>query len=192
MGLILTASPACEPLSLDDVKAHLRLDGHAEDALLQSLILTSRMHIEAALGLALINQGWLLTIDDWKLASSVRLPIRPLRRVDSISIRNGANESSYLTEASYRIEEPDALPTIRLSLPDARLLKQVPPICVVIAFQAGYGPQPNSVPAPIRQAMLLLTAHWYEHRDPAEIGSQEANIPAAISGLLQTYAVRRI
>ena len=51
MSLVMTSGPALEPVSLAEAKAHLRLDDVAEDALLQSLIVTSRLHIEAALGL---------------------------------------------------------------------------------------------------------------------------------------------
>ncbi len=45
----------------------------------------------------------------------------------------------------------------------------------------------NDVPAPIRQALLMLVAHWYEHRDPLEIGSAAAQIPGGISELLMPY-----
>jgi uncharacterized phiE125 gp8 family phage protein len=48
------------------------------------------------------------------------------------------------------------------------------------------------VPAPIRQALLLLVAHWYEHRDPIEIGTDSTIIPAAVSELLKPYRMRRL
>lgn len=65
MGLMQLSGPGAEPLSLDEVKAYLRIDGAVEDALLQSLLLTSRLHIEAALGLALMTQSWKFVIDAW-------------------------------------------------------------------------------------------------------------------------------
>ncbi len=63
MGLMQLSGPGAEPLTLDEIKAHARIDGGLEDALLQSLLLTSRLHIEAALGLALISQRWRLVLD---------------------------------------------------------------------------------------------------------------------------------
>ena len=57
----------------------------------------------------------------------------------------------------------------------------------VIAFTAGFGPSPTDVPQPIRQAMLMLVAHWYEHRDPIEIGQPDTAIPKAVSDLLAPY-----
>ena len=41
-------------------------------------------------------------------------------------------------------------------------------------------------------ALLLLVAHWYEHRDPGEIGSPEARVPAAVSHLLASYIPVRL
>ena len=39
-----------------------------------------------------------------------------------------------------------------------------------IAFIAGYGDAPPDVPAPIRHALKLLVAHWFEHREPVALG----------------------
>ena len=47
MALILTSGPDIEPVSLAEAKAHLRVDGSAEDTLILSLIITSRLHVEA-------------------------------------------------------------------------------------------------------------------------------------------------
>jgi len=38
MALVMTAAPSAEPISLAEAKAHLRIDGNDEDALLASLI----------------------------------------------------------------------------------------------------------------------------------------------------------
>jgi uncharacterized phiE125 gp8 family phage protein len=48
------------------------------------------------------------------------------------------------------------------------------------------------VPAPIRQAVLLLVAHWHEHREPVQIGAPGALVPAMVSDLLQPYRLKRL
>ena len=65
MPLVLTSGPAVEPVTLAEAKAHLRVDGTAEDTLIASLIITSRLHLEAAPGLALITQSWSWFLDAW-------------------------------------------------------------------------------------------------------------------------------
>jgi uncharacterized phiE125 gp8 family phage protein len=63
---------------------------------------------------------------------------------------------------------------------------------IEIDFTAGFGTTAGSVPEPIRQALKLLVAHWYEHRDPVEIGDPAMAIPPAVSALLKPYAVPRL
>lgn len=63
---------------------------------------------------------------------------------------------------------------------------------IEIDLVAGYGDEPEDVPAPIRQALLLLVAHWYEYRDPIEVGSPDASVPAVVSDLLAPFRVARL
>jgi uncharacterized phiE125 gp8 family phage protein len=63
---------------------------------------------------------------------------------------------------------------------------------IEIAFTAGYGPVAADVPAPIRQAILLLIAHWYEHRSPLEDGIHTEPLPNMVSELLAPYRSMRL
>jgi uncharacterized phiE125 gp8 family phage protein len=63
---------------------------------------------------------------------------------------------------------------------------------IEIEFAAGLGDAADAVPEPIRHAILMLVAHWYEHRDPLEIGSAAAAIPSAVSDLLKPYREVRL
>ena len=52
-----------------------------------------------------------------------------------------------------------------------------------ITFTAGYG-SPSDVPAAIRQAMLLLISHWYDHRSAI---ADPAATPQAVDALLLPF-----
>ncbi|ODR98420.1 hypothetical protein AUC68_08240 [Methyloceanibacter methanicus] len=56
-----------------------------------------------------------------------------------------------------------------------------------VAFVAGFGDAAADVPQPIRQALLLLVAHWFERREPVELGPGPQGVPAVAAGLLQPY-----
>jgi hypothetical protein len=56
MALVMTVAPAAEPIALAEAKAHLRIDSDDEGALVEALIGAARMHVERALGLALVTQ----------------------------------------------------------------------------------------------------------------------------------------
>jgi uncharacterized phiE125 gp8 family phage protein len=187
MALVLTSGPAEEPVSLAEAKAHLRIDGTAEDTLIGSLVVTSRLHIEAALGLALITQSWSHFIDVWPRGSELALPLRPVQAVTAVQLY-GENESvETLAPETYFLDgaaSPARL--VRrggLAWPKPRRIAN----SIEIAFTAGFGSAGADVPAPIRQAILLLIAHWYEHREPVEVGAAHAPVPPMVSELLQPY-----
>ncbi|HRN83393.1 MAG TPA: head-tail connector protein [Hyphomicrobium sp.] len=196
MALTLTGAPAVEPVTVSAAKAHLRIDGNAEDILIASLIVTSRLHVEAALGLSLIKQQWRLTLDKWpeprwSKGRAVRFPIRPIRSVAEVRVRGADGTPAVLAPQSYLLDQ-DAL-TPRLVPRDGSWpAPGVPAGGIEIDVEAGMGEEADDVPEPIRHAILLLVAHWYEHRDPMEIGTVGAAIPAAVSDLLKPYREVRL
>ncbi|MFA5900725.1 MAG: head-tail connector protein [Hyphomicrobium sp.] len=190
MALVLTSAPATEPVSVSEAKAHLRVDGAAEDTLIASLILTSRLHIETALGLALITQSWRLHLDRWPDARDVAVPMRPLESVDEVRVISADGDPTIIAASQYLVDATSVPPRLvrRAALPVPGQVARG----IEIDFTAGYGDEPEDVPAPIRQALLLLVAHWYEHRDPIEVGAADTVIPSVVSDLLAAYRVARI
>lgn len=190
MALILTSGPALEPVTVAEAKAHLRVDGSAEDVLINSLILTSRLHIEAALGLALVAQGWTLILDKWPKDGAVPLPIRPVMAIGGVRVYSIDDVPETVSSSDYILEgkgvPPRLVPKAGWKAPGRKAAG------IEIDFIAGFGALAADVPHPIRHALLLLIAHWYEHRDPLEIGRPEANIPNAVSELLMPYTVPRL
>ena len=65
MTLFRTVAPAAEPVTLAEAKAYLRLQHDSEDALLAGLVRAAREEVERATGIALIDQHWRMTLDDW-------------------------------------------------------------------------------------------------------------------------------
>ena len=58
---------------------------------------------------------------------------------------------------------------------------------VKITFTAGYGDAAGDVPEPLRQALLLLVAHWYERREPVVLGETAIQVPETVQSLLLPY-----
>ena len=216
MSLVLTAAPAAEPATLAEAKAHLRIDGSAEDALIASLIVTSRLHIEAALGLALINQSWIWTIDAWPGTVGVSLPVwsvsplepisrqaagvglalpmRPVRSVERIMLKAADGTASVLDPRLYVLDgtsHPARLMPTTMLLPNPGQPAQG----IEITLTAGFGPAASDVPAPIRLALLMLVTHWFENREPVELGARgvgPVRIPDTVSDLLMPYRSVRL
>jgi uncharacterized phiE125 gp8 family phage protein len=195
MALALNLAPATEPISVADLKVHLRLDGTAEDAALASLITTARLQIEAALSLALITQYWTWTFDRWPCRASVELPISPVQSILALTVMRSAGPLS--VPASATILDGQGV-AARLITKDGWPRPGVASQGIEIRFAAGFGPAAADVPAPIRQALLLLAAHWYSHRE-ADGGcgghasaAASAPSPALVSDLLAPYRRPRL
>lgn len=192
MALVLTSGPATEPVTVAEAKAHLRIDSAAEDLLLASLIITSRLQIEAGLGLALITQVWRETRDALPCNGVIELPLSPVKSVDLVRIVTADGTWSVLPPSAYDVDTASRPARV------VRAATAVWPIPgrvangVEITFTAGFGAHGGDVPAPLKQALLMLVAHWYEHRDPSEIGTAADGIPAQVSALIAPYKVKRL
>jgi uncharacterized phiE125 gp8 family phage protein len=191
MSLVLTSAPALEPVTVPEAKAHLRIDATHEDTLIASLILTSRLHVETALGLALITQSWRLLLDRWPLEKDLELPLRPLQTIEAVRVLPAEGAPALIDEAAY-IADPVSVPPrlVRTGV----IWPQPGRVAngIEIDFTAGYGPSAADVPPPIRQALLLLIAYWYERREPIEVGAPETAVPGPVSDLLEPYRMRRL
>ena len=183
MPLVLLSGPAVEPVSLAESKAHLRVDHASEDALIASLVLTSRLHIEAAFGLALVTQTWRLVRDAWPDGDRIDLPLGPLQAIEAVRVATAPATITVLPAADYEVDgvgSPPRLVAVGQRFPASTRKTGG----IEIDMRVGYGDAAADVPEPIRQAILMLVAHWYEHRDPIEIGTPATRIPAAVGDLL--------
>ena len=191
MALVLTSAPAIEPVTLAEAKAQLRVDGSAEDTLILSLIITSRLHIEAAMGLALITQSWSYFLDAWPAGASVKLPLRPVQSLTAVQLYAPDESVETLAPDTYQLDGAAAPPRVIRQGALAWPAPKRPANGIEIALVAGYGDAAGDVPAPIRQAVLLLVAHWYEHREPVVIGAPTAAVPQMVSQLLHPFRLVR-
>lgn len=187
MGLRLITPPKSEPLTLQEVKAHLRVDGEADDSLINSLILSARQYAEKHQSRALLTQTWELTLDEFP-AMPLSLPLPPLQSVDEISYTDYAGNTTVIDPADYVVDPASFLGRI-----DHAFGKSWPSITlrslggVKITFTAGYGDTPADVPQMTKQAMLVLIGHMYEHREAIVLtntNNTPQEIPFAVTALL--------
>ena len=191
MAMLLRSGPNLEPVTIEEVKAHLRVDGSDEDALLASLVLTSRLHIEAALSIALVAQSWRMVLDVWPKNGIVAMPIAPVMMIEDVRVIAANGDVNTVAADTYHLDVAGR-PRRLMPLAGAWPSPGRRTAGIEIDLIAGYGATAADVPAPIRQALLLLIAHWYEHRDPFEIGAPQTNVPNAVSRLLGPYRAVRL
>jgi len=194
MSLVLTSPPAQEPVSLADAKAHLRVDAGDDDALITRLITAARSELERGLGRALISQSYTYYLDAWPGGFAVTLPVAPVQTIDQARIYALDDSFAILPPASYLLDGLGSPPRLirRGTLPWPVPLR--PGNGIAIDFTCGHGAQPADVPAALRVALLILVAHWYEHRQLTEPGGggPATTLPEMVRDLISPYRVRRL
>jgi len=182
VGLVLTTPPAVEPVTLDEAKAHLRVDTNGDDALIARLIASARERAEAVTGRAFIAQGWTLALDAWPASRTIVLPKPPLVSVASVTLADRAGDASVLDADAYIVDTAAARIVLKSTSALPATLAEAN--AVAVAFTAGYGADADDVPAAIRQAILAIVAELYEKR-----GDEAVAMPAQALSLLAPYRV---
>jgi uncharacterized phiE125 gp8 family phage protein len=185
LNLIVVAPPDEEPVSLEEAKAHLRVDHSADDDLITAMIVAAREVCEQEAGRAFITQTWQLSLERFPGSECpIEIPKPPLIGIESVTYIDGEGDDQVLDPSAYYADTADdpgrLLPAFETSWPDAREF----PNSVRIEFEAGYGAA-AAVPARAKQAIKLLVSHWYEHREAVLTGTISKEIEFSLQMLLR-------
>lgn len=179
--------PAAEPLTLAEVKAHLRVDLADDDALITRMSQAAREWVEAETGRALITQSWRLSLDDWPQGDAVTLLRPPVQAI--VQVRTiGTDGAPTVWDASgYALSfgaEPQRLIRKSASWPSTARKTGA----IEIDLTCGYGAAGADVPAALRQAILVAASRLYERRggEANELAMNQA------FALIAPYKVRRL
>lgn len=188
MGAILVQAPASEPVSLAEAKAQLRVAHGEDDQLIAALVTAARRVVEARTGLSLMAQDWLCLRDDWPPDGVIALPVAPVRAVDEVGVFGEDDVTAVIDPAHYILDAASrpARVLLRGSRQWPRPGRALNGIGIRVA--AGFGAAPQDVPQPLRQAVLLLVAHFYAQR-----GDEPGRgLPLNLAALLDPYRMVRL
>lgn len=187
MTAYLLAGPATEPITLADAKAFLRVDGNAEDALITTLIVSARLHVEGVTGKAMIAQTWRKLVDAWPADGTVRLARGPVLSLSAITAYDAEGDAHVVPLAGFVPEQGDA--PARLIMPQT--LPTLPVLrdrqAIEIDYVAGFGTDADTVPADLKQAMLTLVGYWFENRDAVIVAGSGAVVPPGFDRLVAAH-----
>nr|WP_321457693.1 head-tail connector protein [uncultured Cohaesibacter sp.] len=181
MSAILLTAPAVEPVSLVDIKAYLKIDHDAEDDLLRAFLSAARVHLEHMIGHHLITQTWRLLIEG-PLGETFRLPVQPVSGLLALSVINVDGKATELDVSGLSIFQADN-PAILANL-DGFLLSSNQRLQIEV--ETGFGPTADDVPDPLRLAIKMIVAEWYERRLIAD-PDQMADLSKALAPLIAPY-----
>lgn len=174
MSLYLVTAPTVEPVTLAEAKLQCRYDLDDEDALILRLTRAAREFAETFCHRAIPTQTWDWKLDAFPCAWPMVLPMAGVTSITSITYVDTAGDTQTWSSALYQTDLPTGPKSPRGRIQPA--YSQFYPLtrdqmnAVTVRFVAGYGSTPQSVPDGIRQAILLLVAHWFINREAANLG----------------------
>lgn len=205
--------PSAEPVSTDLVKAYCRIytDFDVDNQVLAGLITTARLMVERYLGRVLMQQSlkWtvqLLHVPPGQIVYSgltgypnympsggiatttFELPCSPVVSLTSVKLRDYNGSDIVLTSDQYSIDleqEPARLDILWSQVNQLAVAPVYPLQHFQIEFTGGYA-DTNSIPMPIKQAILLYINYLYENRGDAV---DTPDVPKVIYSLLQPYRI---
>ena len=199
MNIKILARGTSEPVTLAEAKLHLRVDLSDDDALITAMISAARDMVERYTSRTLIYTAYRLTMDNWPY--DIELPRSP-------AIEAAANLVTGIAYITPRIRYYDGdgnQQTMTYAANDFEvLLDNNPPLLVLppsgmwpimyplqrgaieIDWIAGYGSASTGIPQLLRLAIMMLVAHWYEHREA--VGSFGSEVPLAVDSVLRLYS----
>ena len=171
-ALVRLVAPTVTPLSLTEVKEHLRVDGTDQDAVIQMYLDAATDYVDGEwgfLGRALVTQTWRLTIDTFPCAE-IKIPLPPLQSISSVGYFDSAGDFQTMVEdTDYFVDDQSEPAWITPMTSWPTTLDAIN--SVRIDFVAGYPADSSSppsltanIPAKAKQAILLLITDWMEHR----------------------------
>ncbi|QIG81569.1 head-tail connector protein [Stakelama tenebrarum] len=161
----------------DAAKAYLRIADTSEDALIESLAESALALAEAFVGRALILRGF----EDVMPVSRAwqRLDMAPVMAITAVTGIPAEGPEAELPVDAYAIDiDADGNGWIRVLAPGTAGR-------VRVTFQCGTAIDWDSLPAPIRQAVLLLIEHLFG-------GAEGAAPPVAAAALLRPWRRLRL
>lgn len=201
----VTSTPT-EPVTLAELKAHLRITGTAEDTYLTALITSARDMCERITRRTIPQTTLVLWLDNWPCEAigwwdgvregpvngerkdNVELPRPPVISVESVSTFDQADVEAVMNSSLYYVSNPDKdqcgrvvlrnLATWPVALRSADAVK--------IAYTAGYA----SVPSTLKQAIMMMAAHLYTNRGDCD--PETCAKACGAMALLWAYKVQRV
>lgn len=195
--------PTSEPVSLTEAKAHCVVQISDDDAYITALVTAARVHIEKMCNRALVTRTIDAYWDRFPCECHLELPLGQLGTltvfewITSTGVTNTWTVSGGdLLDASSTVKahidsvrEPAIIKLAAYSpgWPSDSLKTSNP---IHARFTCGYG-NAAAVPQPLRHAIMMLVAHWYENREAVTLGNTASSVSTpmsiAVADLIANY-----
>jgi uncharacterized phiE125 gp8 family phage protein len=124
-------------------------------------------------------------------AGILELPKPPLQSIEEVVYIDSNGVEQTLAASAYKVDALTDPGRIAPAYGEVWPTTRAEPNAVRIRFVAGFGDSSSAVPAPIKQAILLLVGHLFENREAVQSAGDFYRLPLGAEALLSPYRVIR-
>ncbi len=176
----LVTPPVEMPVSLEQAKAHLRVDHDEDDELIEAVIAAAVGHLDGyggILGRALMPQEWCEYASFFPASRVIEMRLAPVLEIVEVRTRDADGVETVLDENSYRLLAPASSRPVLLFGVDVALpaLASAPDALSVI-YRAGYEDAEGNpaVPPALISAIKLMVGDLYRYPETVAQGAVSA------------------
>lgn len=205
----LHQAPAELAVSVAEAKLHCRVDGSTEDAWFTNAVGAAIRMCEEIADRAFVTQRWKLALDAFPpagtctgccddpdrdgltTAGAIVLPRARATSVVQIQYIDTAGSLQTLSSSVYQLDDMAEPGVVKPAPGQAWPATQAGRYnAVVVTYECGYGAA-SAVDPRAKQAVLFLTAHWYENRGAVLVGSISKEIEQTLQAALSQLSTGR-
>lgn len=188
MNVIIHEEADVEPISLEAIKAHLRVTEDDENEYLEDLISHARATAENYTRRGLITRTVELQLDEWPEKEIVYLPYSPASEIEHLTYTTRELETVTLTIDEDFYFDANSMPArlIPVTSWPGRALKPISAISV--KYECGH--TAANIPKSILHGILMQISHLHEHREAVYAGyTVITTMPFGIETLWYPYRI---
>lgn len=165
-ALQLVTAPTTEPVSLEELKNHCRVDGNDMDSQLTLLLRAARQWTESVTGRAFSTQTFDLVIDETPATRQILIPRSPVQSITSATYIDSAGATQTWASTNYTLNTHGFPSRLELAYGATWPALITAWNAMTIRFVTGSSALVGGTPEPVRQA-IMLRAQALLDRDPA-------------------------
>lgn len=194
MQLVLQTAPVSEPVTVDELAQHLRIDEYdsSSSTELESFIQAASEHVEEITSRALFTQTWNYYIDKFPSCNSLKLPFGNLQSVTHVKYTDSDGTETTMTVSTEYLVETNGNQCGRIVLPyyvSWPSFTAYPSNPIVVQFVCGWD-DTDDIPEKYKQAIKLICGDFYDNRESQLFSSSDYKTNPTAMNILNSSVLR--
>jgi len=173
-----------EPVALNEIKAHLRIEDNEDAVYLLGIIKASREVAENYTECAIVDRSFTLNMSNFK--NEIEIRRNPID-ISTISIAYTDDDGADQVVTNFMVDSNRYITKIKPDYGELWPAIKTGRDKVRITFTAGYKAAFGEIPSDIKHAIMMIAGTMYDQRENHIVGVTVGNIPMSAEFLLSPY-----